>query len=211
MIKDGIIKQSDRQWMRGILRQQEYLTVENWNNNIFDFSLHYFVDAAGTLHYKGSVSFDTNEKGAYEGNNLSLFTKETDKSIREFLSDKITLLAETLKKAISNTDIVRNYRGYLGVDMYVYLEDGEYKVFPCVEINLRYNMGTLALALGSRLKHKDGKVFTLRISDRNAVEYADRMREKYPVHLSEGLLSKGFVPLIPLSEDTSFITALHLY
>ena len=38
------------------------------------------------------------------------------------------------------------YVGYLGVDMMIYEdESGEFGVQPCVEINLRYNMGICLL------------------------------------------------------------------
>ena len=43
------------------------------------------------------------------------------------------------------------YEGYFGVDMFAYQDaDGKQKIYPCVEINLRMNMGILAIVLNER-------------------------------------------------------------
>ena len=55
--------------------------------------------------------------------------------------------------------ILPDYRGYLGIDMMIYSDSaGKYRVQPCLEINLRYNMGLVADLLSRRYldEHAEG-------------------------------------------------------
>ena len=47
----------------------------------------------------------------------------------------------------------RGYCGFLGVDMMICLEDGRYLLHPCVEINLRMNMGVVSHTIFNRYVH----------------------------------------------------------
>ena len=89
---------------------------------------------------------------AYESNNLL-----SDQAIEERLSAFISLediykLRDELIQVFS-TRIAGCYNGYLGVDMMIcrFESSPTYRIHPCVEVNLRMNMGVVAHSLYQRV------------------------------------------------------------
>ena len=68
--------------------------------------------------------------------------------------DFLLSIREVLEAHLSET-LIAKYKGYFGVDMFVYEDSGCYKVNPVVEINFRMTMGLVAAVLRAKLLATD--------------------------------------------------------
>ena len=104
------------------------------------------------------------------------------------------------------------YVGYLGVDMMIYEdESGEFGVQPCVEINLRYNMGIVSIALQRYLQEGVEGVFNIRFSPQagEIMQSVEKNREVHPLLMEAGLIVSGYVNLTPVSHESRFVAELY--
>ena len=132
-------------WCERILREQGCLTAEPICNKVEDFALEFYSDGCGGVRFAGCSMFSTNEHGAYTGNLLA-----SDGQIEEIIArylplEKLERIREALRTELASV-YGYTYTGYLGVDMMICRQDKEnkYLVHPCVEINMRMNMGVVA-------------------------------------------------------------------
>ncbi len=119
------------------------LSLEPKQELFEDWAIEYYIDEEGEVSFVALSKFKTNDFGAYEGNIL--------KAQSELYSELYELLGEDLPKLIDchkaffRRHLKAVYRGYIGVDMFVYKSKGGLlKLHPCVEINLRCTMGLVA-------------------------------------------------------------------
>ena len=133
-------------WAANIIRQQGGVTVEPYYNKVKDFGMEFEMED-GKISYRGLSLFDT-IKAAYTGNLLA-----TEEEKLEMMKDYVngnelerikSHIIEKMEPALREV-----YQGPFGVDMMVYADsDGNLKVNPCVELNLRRTMWHVALDLG---------------------------------------------------------------
>lgn len=111
--------------------------------------------------------------------------------------------------------ILPDYRGYLGIDMMIYSDfAGKYRVQPCLEINLRYNMGIVALMLSRRYldEHAEGE-FTVRYYAKAGEAWQEhrRLQQLYPAVYKNNRILSGYLNLTPVNEATHFVASLICY
>ncbi len=139
----GEVTDSLRGWCRNVLGEQKSLMIEPFYNKVYDFAMEFMSGKADGTHYLGLNLFDTNN-GAFLGN---VVDKETDKRARlgRFVGEEV--LDEVCRSIVDITSrlFYGKYAGPFGVDMMIVDIDGEYRVHPCVELNLRRTMGHAAL------------------------------------------------------------------
>lgn len=167
---DEYNEQTER-WIKNIIRQQGYVTVERKYDKVLDFAVELIAEADGSIRYEGLSLFKTNG-GAYTGN---LLVSEDEKwdiltqyMSRENIEDIIHNVNSNLVKIIDG-----RFVGPFGVDMMIVMGEDEpsYRVHSSVEINMRRTMGHVALALSQcgecgvmRTVFSDGR-FCLRIDE----------------------------------------------
>ena len=99
------------------------------------------------------------------------------------------------------------YVGYLGVDMMICVEDGTYKVHPCVEVNLRMNMGVVSRLLYDNhvCEGAEGR-YVIEYFPKNgeALRFYETMQEEYPLEMQDGRIKRGYLSLTPVFADTSY-------
>lgn len=138
----GVFTPSISGWCTRTGNQQDGVVGEPIYNKVKDFAMEFYSSGDGQVSFVGYSQFRTGGSGAYESNLLA-----PDAVIEENLSAYIPL--EELYKLRSTLESELSYRfgtiytGYLGVDMMVccFSEFPVYRIHPCVEINLRMNMG----------------------------------------------------------------------
>jgi hypothetical protein len=135
--------------LRGFLKTQGGFLVDRFYDKVMDFALEYDVREGGSVDFIGFSVFDTAEGGRYGGN--VLMGQEDLRHVIEdaaetSLSDIIDRSRERLRSVLSC-----KYEGVAGVDMLVVNHEGRRSVHPCIEINLRMNMGVLAMNVYERL------------------------------------------------------------
>ena len=192
-------------WVNHILKTQGYVIAEPFYNKVVDFAMEFKSSAQGVT-FAGYSWFETDARGIYKENRLA-----SDEKIEEWLShyvDKKVLYAirQSLEAKLLEM-IDGEYVGYLGVDMMVCRTDDGYTVHPCVEINLRMNMGITSRLIFDHYVHPDAQ-------GRFVVEYYPmkgealrthlHMQQIHPLVIEEQRIKKGYLSLTPVFEDTTY-------
>ena len=173
-------------WTARILRTQGAVMAEPIYNKVCDFAMEFRADEDGKVSFAGYSLFETDAFGNYKGNLLA-----SDGTIEHWLEAYISL--ETLYEvrqhllAVLPQWLGRRYTGYLGIDMMV-CHEKDYMLHPCVEINLRMNMGVLSRLFFDRYVCPTA-------CGRFVIEH-------YPT--SGEALRFGYVSLTPVGEDTRY-------
>lgn len=204
----GLYTSHINDWCRNIIRQQGGVVAEPLFDKVVDFAMQFFADRNGKVSFRGYSLFRTGATGAYDGNYLT-----TDDDIESRLIQYIPLpvlkkVCEALEKELS--ELLDNaYIGYLGVDMMICrsYDAFEYRLHPCVEINLRMNMGMASRIIFNRFVHPDKtgllKVSYFPLSEQLLEEHA-RMKEKYPLRLEDGKIVEGYLSLVPVTPRSKY-------
>lgn len=134
----------------GVIHRQGSVMAERGYDKVGEFGA-LFDSHDGAVRYIGLSMFVTEPRGAYTGNIIasqSYFHDRIDSfGLTASLSDAVGGLETIL------TDLVADsYTGSLGVDMMAYRDaDGEIKLHPCIEMNLRMTMGIAAMHVSRHL------------------------------------------------------------
>jgi hypothetical protein len=200
------LAQSERQIIGGILKKQSWISVEKALDKQLDFSMHFEAKDNETVAFIGYSVFQTNHKGAYQnsllGNPNELLGKITRFVDIELLNKVKNALLSFLKNKYTPY-----YTGCIGVDMLIYRSENEYKLHPCVEINMRKSMGYLAIRLFENyIQHDSQGEFQLEYNpDEKAVIQKHRMlSERYPLVCKNRRIQSGYLSLCPVSEASGF-------
>lgn len=195
-------------WCERVLREQGGLTAEPIYNKVKDFALEFYSDGQGEVRFAGYSVFSTNEHGAYTGNLLAS-DGQIEESIACCLSlEKLTGIRETLRAELASI-YGNTYTGYLGVDMMVCRSDKEngYRVHPCVEINMRMNMGVVARLFYDRFVAPGSKgCFAVEYVPDNETLRARHEQDMhdYPLMVEQGRLASGYLPLVPVTGKSCY-------
>lgn len=126
----------------GIIRTQGSVMVELAATRVCDFAMLWHYDR-GACQWAGYSLFETDDRGDYHANIVApqaeLERRIADYTDTEQLRTIRTALPEALRSVLGE-----QYSGPVGVDMLI---DANGTIDPVVEINLRYTMGFIALAL----------------------------------------------------------------
>lgn len=200
------LTRTENQILHGILKKQGSVSIERVLDKQMDFAMEFMADGKGNIAFAGYSLFYTNAKGGYEANYIG-----SQKSIIEQLSEKISLdLLESVKNKlidILSKKVTTLYNGCIGVDMLIYLEDNEYKLHPCVEINMRYNMGFLTCRLYENYiaTQSCGK-FYIDFKPKAEEMYNNHllMEEKHPIRIENGRITSGYLSLCPINKSNRY-------
>lgn len=200
----GELKRSEKQILQGILNKQKEVSIEPVYNKILDFAMEFMSDGEGRTSFEGYSVFETSEKGNYTGNIL-----ESQERLEQKLFGYIAQGVVEEVKAILIDKLSESYgllyKGCIGVDMMIINVDGEYKLHPCVEINMRYNMGFLAIQLMKKVISPISKGrFYIDFNKSGVLGVHQEMNSKCPPVFEKGRLKFGYLSLCPIGEDTKY-------
>lgn len=143
-LKEGEIHPSILNWSRGILKKQGFIMVEPLHKKMADFSFQ-FDYQEGKARFVGISFFMTTSKGQYVGTLMNTVNSLISSEIVDFVEKRKTEYAQELGKGLELI-LKSDYCGHLGIDAMVVLgSNGDFLIDPVVEINLRYNMGIVAM------------------------------------------------------------------
>lgn len=199
------LTRTERQILHGTLKKQGSVSLERALDKQIDFAMEFLSDGKGNITFAGYSLFYTNPKGGYEANYIG-----AQNNIEKLLTDKIpnNLLTEvkTNLENILQEKYSHLYKGCIGVDMMIYKE-GAYKLHPCVEINMRYNMGYLAIKLFENYISPTslGK-FHIDFSAKEGEMQRKHteMQESFPIEFEKDKIKKGYLSLCPIDEATHY-------
>ena len=198
--------QSEKQVLRGVLKRQKEVSVEPALDKRLDFSMHFEINLAGEVLFVGYSLFQTNVKGAYE-KSLLLEQDELEKRITAFIDEELLLSIRSRLFTFIRQRYSPEYKGNIGVDMLIYQADGQYRLNPCVEINMRKSMGYLAIQLFNNyiLPSSQGEFFVKYYPGRQAVEQHEVLTKQYPLVVDGQRIKSGYFALCPVLEDSQYL------
>jgi len=198
MLRKNTLNSAIKQRIKSILKQQTYLMGEPLLNKLMDMSMHFEIKNKEIL-YRGESYFKTNSNGQYRGNYLNCFPDNTDAEIIRFVETHKKNLQTDLKDAISQSPIPLLYEGNFGVDIMLVKINNQIKFQPCVEINLRNNMGTIALQL-QKIIHPEAKgILNIVVDTKVSFEQVYKEAERKQIVENNRIL-KGTLPLVSTKE-----------
>ncbi len=203
-IRNGITdKQTD--WCRKVIRSQGGVVVEPVLNKTIDFAMEFKIENHKTT-FAGYSLFKTFTSGAYIGNYL-LSDKEIENKFMQYVSIQSLIWLQTfyIKKL---TEFFPNYKGCIGVDMMICETSSGYKIQPCVEINMRMNMGMVARIFYDRyVSPTSSGIFVVDYFKKSGEAYSNNKtnKEKYPLKIKEGKIESGYFPLTPVFWNTNYV------
>jgi hypothetical protein len=202
----GELARSERQIISGMLKKQSRVSIEKALDKQLDFSMHFEIRSEGNTQFIGYSVFQTNAKGAYE-KSLLANQNTLEKQITAFIDKDLLLIVQHTISSIINNLYSTDYLGNIGVDMLVYLSEGQYKLHPCVEINMRKSMGYLAVRLFENYLHPDahGEFFVAYHPDSKTLcQKHVALQQNYPLVYENGLIKSGYRNLCPVTATTNY-------
>jgi len=204
----GTFTDSIAGWCQHVLDEQEGVIGQPVYNKVEDFALEFYSDGRGRVLFTGYSLFLTNEKGAYLGNLLV-----TPEWVENWITEYVPLvtLVQVRERLQELLTVVfgESCTGYLGVDMMVCRDEEtqSYRIHPCVEINVRMNMGVVAHLFRENFV-APGTVGNFKIdyyptNDALQEEHKQAM-EQYPVVIENGRLVSGYLPLVPVTPKSRY-------
>lgn len=208
----GAFGAKSKEWIDGVLKRQGYVMLERYLNKVLDFAMEFQATESG-MEFIGWSFFETGEHGEYQGNMISPQSRMESELIRLLGTETVQSLKCHLPRMLEA--LYPSYRGFLGVDMMVYKDNEDHlRVHPCVEINLRFNMGIVAYFLNRRYV-ADGTVGRFTISfyatDGEAKKETEYLSDKYPAVYENNRIKSGYLALTPVKETTRFVASLRCY
>lgn len=197
-------------WCTRVAASQGGVIAEPIYNKVEDFAMEFYSDGAGELTFVGYSLFHTGKSGMYEGNRL-LSNEAIRKQLAQYIPLEALMDLENCLKYRLSALVGTVYKGYLGVDMMICRfpenEKPVFRIHPCVEINLRMNMGVIARFLHDRYV-RPGSIGRFVIdyhpSEGEALQEHERMSATYPLESREGRVYSGYLPLVPVHRRSCY-------
>lgn len=195
-------------WISRILRTQGCVMAEPIYNKVCDFAMEFYSSPEGTVSFAGYSLFETDDFGNYK-QNILMCDSGIEEHLLSFGIQTATLhdVRERLLEIFSGM-VSGYYTGYFGVDMMICNQNGDILVHPCVEINMRMNMGVVSRIIFDRYlcPSSRGKFVVEHYnSDGEAVLSHQKMSSSMPLVVdTSGRIKSGYLTLTPLQSVTRY-------
>ena len=201
----GKLSCTELQILHGHLKKQESVSIEKALSKKLDFAME-FTTKEQIVTFEGLSLFKTNTKGAYLGNILCS-QQQIENEILQFIP--LHLLKETKEALIQfiKKQIAPVYDGCIGVDMLVYEENSRFLLQPCIEINLRNNMGLLAIKLFENIIVENSSgFFNIDFSSTPGAIYNkhNEMKKQHPALIENKKIKSGYLSLCPVNRHNKY-------
>ena len=131
--------------VKGMIRSQGGILADVFYVKVLDFAAEFYVGFDRTVDFIGFSVFQTISKGNYAGNVV-----DSQEELRMMIADVMhddSLIDEVVDAHIDTlkSSLAGKYQGFVGIDMMAVNTKDGIMIHPCVEINLRLNMGIVAM------------------------------------------------------------------
>ena len=201
----GRVETPMEHFYKGVIKRQGGVACEHFLESVQEFAMEFFAGEQG-VSFVGYSLFDAN-KGSYSGNLLA-----PDDSIENILSQFLRLetlhnvrvhLLEILSSMLRGS----GYCGYLGVDMMVYCSGEQLCLNPCMELNLRMNMGVVSrLFYDNYVLHGAEGRFFVDFYKKPGEAYKCHMsnNKNHPLEVRDGRIYRGYLNLSPVTPESRY-------
>lgn len=206
----GGITDKQRDWCRRVVREQGGVVAEPVMTKVQDFAMEFYLHE-GQIRFAGYSMFTAAASGAYTGNELLSDTRIEEKLSKYTSMELLHRLKNSLTEKLSHRFPL--YSGYAGIDMMVCETSGGYCIQPCVEINMRMNMGIVARIFHERYMHPapEGKfVVDYFKKPEEALSFHEKMQRESPLKVKNRKILSGYLSLTPVTKTTSYIAYVNV-
>lgn len=202
----GKVERPLEQFYKGIIRRQGGVVCETFLNGVVELAMEFRING-GCVSFAGYSLFTTSN-ASYNGNVLA-----ADDDIERFLSSYIPLadilnvkneLCRVLQELLAGS----GYEGFFGVDMMVYDDGGSLRLNPCMELNLRMNMGMVSRMFYDRhVESGAAGRYHVRYfkTPGEALVMHERLKRDYPLVVADKRMRSGYLNLSPVTADTLYM------
>lgn len=203
----GQLNRSEKQIIHGMLKNQGTVSIEKVLDKIIDFAMEFDLNENGKCKFIGYSYFVTNSKGNYSHNFICSQDKII-KDLNEFVSNEELektkyFLIKYIEEKFNNV-----YSGCIGIDMMLYKNKNTFKLHPCLEINVRDNMGIIAYNIfKNHIQPQSHGYFYIdyKKNKNNLIDEEDSMmKKKYPLIIHDNKIYSGYLSLCPIDRDTQY-------
>ena len=182
-------------------------------NKIQDVSFQFMIKE-NNVEYIGHNFFYTDTSGQFAGcdiggpvNHSRLFND------REKINTAIFQAANLIKQGIELLKLDKQYEGPAGIDGIFFKDDeGLLKLQPCLEINLRYNMGAANIFLKKRIHPEAKGIWKTGVFKNNEwMNFCLERTRKNPPRFTNRKLHHGFLPFTDPNGNKLFGAWLELW
>ena len=201
----GKLAQSEKQIITGMLNRQKQVSIERALDKQLDFSMQFEITPSGNTLFAGFSIFRTNDKGAYEKSLLDS-QERLEKQIASLIGRDLLFYTQRTLTGMIQEKIAPHYSGIAGVDMLLYKSGSACRLHPCVEINLRKNMGYLAVRLAEKHLHPEAQgEFTVGYNrePQATVQKHLQLQKQHPLLIKGGRIRSGYLSLCPVTDSTN--------
>ncbi len=149
-VANAPLSPSDMQRCKKFLSAQGGFVLDRFYDKALDFAMEFELRSDGTVIFLGYSVFEAADGGRYGGNvvaDQSVLRERINLALLDSPADMVDRLIEYNCNSLAKY-MGGRYTGVVGIDMLV---DKSGLVHPCIEINVRMNMGVLAMKLYERL------------------------------------------------------------
>lgn len=219
-------------WCDALIRRHGYLTAEPYYDKVQDFAMEFIV-ADGQCHFIGYSLFTTDDHGRYDSN-LLLSDADIEARLSKYIPHSVLHDVQHFVEAHTDLIVpaewdTSRFPITFGIDMMIVNDrsqqstvDGQHPIrpdgnsqlrthnsqfnlHPCVEINLRANMGIIAHEVRRHLMAPEATgIYRLALfADHAALAaFDEEQRALYPALYRDGLLVQGYHPLTSTEGNT---------
>ncbi len=201
----GAISKNTQGWCLHIAEKQGCVVGEEVYDKVQDFAME-FCCYGGKVSFAGYSLFHT-DNGVYKSNELMSDEAILNLLTTEWLTENALITAQNRLLSFIEREIAPFYEGFLGVDMFIFQQEGKFRFHPCVEINLRMTMGCVARVFYDHFVQspETGRFyidhFPLSESLRN--DHLQR-QSSFPLQVTEGRITRGYLSLSPVTESSRY-------
>ncbi len=197
---------------KGVIKRQGAVLCEEYLSSVREFAME-FLAKDGRVQFAGYSLFNT-EKGSYSGNVLA-----SDGAIESLLAgyiqlDLIRKVRNSLPPILEEMLAGCGYEGYLGIDMMIYDDNGTCCLNPCMELNLRMNMGMVSRIFFDRFVEEGRRGEYFVSFCRNEGEAYCRHcinKERYPLKTVSSRIASGYIELSPVDRQSRYAAYAIIY
>ena len=195
-------------WASRILRTQGCIMAEPLYNKVCDFAMEFYSSPDGEVTFAGYSLFETDDFGNYKQNILMSDSRIEYRLLEYGIRPETLYEVRNKLLEIFNQMIGGIYTDYFGVDMMLCNHNGRTLLHPCVEINMRMNMGVVSrMIFDIYVSSASAGLFVVEHynSDNEAIDFHKRMTDEYPLDMDDGnRIRSGYLTLTPVLPTTRY-------
>lgn len=189
----------------GIVNDQGFAIVEPLLAKAADLAFQFEVKE-GKISYLGISNFSADKNGQYRGNYLNGPPESYSKEIVKFINNACNSVIDPLMSILEKSELAKLYEGNFGVDTLIFWDKkNELKMHPCLEINVRQNMGLLSLHIEKLIQQgKKGMFKTYYNPGESFQFFKEKMEIEHPLKITSKKIESGFFALTDSTPHTRF-------